>query len=481
MSGNGLEHPDQSSDRSESFDQESLEPLRIILVGRTGLDARLRLDPTVELVRAQDSLQAIGELADPIDLDSPARSVVVVAPGAEPQPHDGQGGSLAEVIDALRVIDPEVRVLRSDDRPEAASGWALYDGTINAKMPVERLRAIVHGYQPPDDATLPTHPIPPIPPAISTSSPSAASHETQSPAHVDEVVDAMGKAPAQAGPAGDEKLVGLMIRGQEVLDEALGLIRERLGGCSVHYVPQYRTEDASEVRSKVAVYRHGRRFGWLVSNEVAEAQLLGHANWLAGWIALTEQHSQLRQAAFTDPLTGAYNRRYFSRFLNKAIGEAKVHRRSVTILVFDIDDFKKYNDAYGHAAGDEVLIETIRLMTSVIRPTDKVCRIGGDEFAVIFYEPSGPRTTQSRHPETISGIASRFQEQICNHRFPKLLNEAPGTLTISGGLATYPWDGQSSAELLECADQLALTSKRQGKNVITFGPGAMRVCQRPPE
>lgn len=465
MSGNGLDHPDRSNEGSDLIDHESLEPLRVILVGRTGLDARLRLDPTVELVRAQDPLQAIGELADPVDIDSPTRSVVVVAPSAEPDPGDSQGGSLAEFIDALRVIDPEVRVLRSDDRSEAASGWALYDGTINEKMPVEHLRAAVHGYKTPDDEHKDDSPEP---------SPQPVSE-------VDEIVDSMLAAPAQAGPAGDERLVGLMIRGQEVLDEALRLIRERLGGCTVHYVPLYRTEDTSEVRTKVAVYRQGRRFGWLVSNEVADDQLLPHADWLAGWIALTEQHSQLRQAAFTDSLTGAYNRRYFNRFLNKAIGEAKVHRRSVTILVFDIDDFKQYNDAYGHAAGDEILSETIRLMTSVIRPTDKVCRIGGDEFAVIFYEPSGPRTVESRHPETIAEIASRFQEQICKHRFPKLLDQAPGTLTISGGLATYPWDGQSGVDLLECADQLALTSKRQGKNSITYGPGAMRVCRRPAE
>ncbi|MEP0764213.1 MAG: hypothetical protein HRF48_15895, partial [Chloroflexota bacterium] len=64
------------------------------------------------------------------------------------------------------------------------------------------------------------------------------------------------------------------------------------------------------------------------------------------------------------------------------------------------------------------------------------------------------------------------------HRFPKLLHDAPGTLTISGGLASFPWDGRTPKDLLHLADAMALQSKRQGKNAITFGPGALRLCQK---
>ena len=73
--------------------------------------------------------------------------------------------------------------------------------------------------------------------------------------------------------------------------------------------------------------------------------------------------------------------------------------------------------------------------------------------------------------ETVEAIASRFQDQICQMKFPKLGLDAPGTLSISGGLATYPWDASDPESLLEHADQLALQSKRMGKNVITIGPG----------
>jgi len=143
-------------------------------------------------------------------------------------------------------------------------------------------------------------------------------------------------------------------------------------------------------------------------------------------------------------------------------------------MVFDIDDFKHYNDRFGHDAGDEVLRETVRLLNSVIRSGDKVCRIGGDEFAVIFADLEGPRELGSNHPESVEQIAARFQDQICQMKFPKLGLDAPGTLSVSGGLATYPWDGTTAADLLHHADQLALQSKCKGKNVITMGPGTQR-------
>ncbi len=119
------------------------------------------------------------------------------------------------------------------------------------------------------------------------------------------------------------------------------------------------------------------------------------------------------------------------------------------------------------------------MMRSVVRPSDRVCRIGGDEFAVIFFEPQGPRRPDSQPPESIYDIAKRFQRQICGASFPKLGGQAQDTLTISGGLATYPWDGVDADALRKRASERAVESKLQGKNVITLGPGAERVCSRP--
>jgi two-component system, cell cycle response regulator len=170
-------------------------------------------------------------------------------------------------------------------------------------------------------------------------------------------------------------------------------------------------------------------------------------------------------------LTGAYNRRAFNGFMNQAIEHAQKSRQVITLMVFDIDDFKTFNDRYGHPAGDQILRETVRLLRSVIRPGDRVCRIGGDEFAVIFYDAAGPRDPGSRPPEDVSTIAQRFQQQIREHRFPKLGESAPGTLTVSGGISTYPWDGRNVDELVQHADKLALDAKRAGKNAIAIGPG----------
>ena len=216
----------------------------------------------------------------------------------------------------------------------------------------------------------------------------------------------------------------------------------------------------------------GRQLGRLRSRDLTAEQLAPHAAWLATWLTMRDQHAQLRDAAFTDPLTGAHNRRFFDNFMGVAMEQAIRRRQSLTIMMFDIDDFKVFNDTYGHSAGDEILIQTVKLLQSVIRPSDKVCRMGGDEFVVIFHEPTGPRDPASRPPTSVVGVARRFQDAIGAHKFPKLGRDAPATLTISGGLASFPWDGRTASDLLQRADELALQSKRTGKNCITFGPGA---------
>ena len=129
-------------------------------------------------------------------------------------------------------------------------------------------------------------------------------------------------------------------------------------------------------------------------------------------------------------------------------------------------------DRFGHAAGDTILLETVQMLGSVIRDGDRVCRIGGDEFAVVFADLQAPRKPGSTHPDSVESIARRFQQQICEMRFPELGIHAPGTLSISGGLASFPWDGQDGPELLRIADERALESKRRGKNCLTIGPGA---------
>ena len=203
------------------------------------------------------------------------------------------------------------------------------------------------------------------------------------------------------------------------------------------------------------------------------AQLQVWADWLARWLALESRFMRLRDLSMRDELTGAWNRRYFNRFLARIIDRATQDRQQVTLMIFDIDDFKLYNDAYGHPAGDEILREVAKLMMTSVREHDVVARIGGDEFAVIFWDADQPRRPHSRHPDDVLNAAKRFQRAVVEHRFPKLLDKAAGNLTISGGLAGFPWDGRTADELLEFADAMAMRSKQQGKNAITVGPGAL--------
>ena len=114
-------------------------------------------------------------------------------------------------------------------------------------------------------------------------------------------------------------------------------------------------------------------------------------------------------------------------------------------------------------------VQIIKLLRSVIRPDDRVCRIGGDEFVVVFYEPAGPRELGSRHPQSVQLIAERFRKQIADARFPKLGTEAAGALTVSAGLATFPWDGLTGPDLLKAADANLDHSKDAGKNTINLG------------
>jgi diguanylate cyclase (GGDEF)-like protein len=234
--------------------------------------------------------------------------------------------------------------------------------------------------------------------------------------------------------------------------------------------PIEREDDAVPVR----VNNH--HFGYLIGHDVPASRLAAHAADLARWLAVERKIAELKELAYKDDLTGAWNRRYFDKAFRSIVRHAADHRFRVTLLLFDIDDFKHFNDTYGHPAGDEILQECARLMMSVVRKHDIVARIGGDEFAVIFWDAEGPRKPNSEHPQSIRRAAARFQRAVCEHRFPKLADCAPGTLTTSGGLASFPWDGRTVEELFDVADKALLESKRQGKNAITFGNGADRIC-----
>ena len=186
---------------------------------------------------------------------------------------------------------------------------------------------------------------------------------------------------------------------------------------------------------------------------------------------------ELEQLVIQDDLTSLKNRRYLNQFLKQLIQLAEKKLFRITLLLFDIDHFKQYNDQYGHHIGDQVLRQAGQLMKRCCREHDVVARIGGDEFAVVFWDlpirgeseqQMERRNTESGHPREPLFMAERFRREMNTATLSFLGPQGKGILTISGGLASYPEDSQSAQHLYEQADTALLEAKRSGKNQIVL-------------
>ncbi len=199
----------------------------------------------------------------------------------------------------------------------------------------------------------------------------------------------------------------------------------------------------------------------------AEAEKLRHyGRMIAHLLQAANQQQAWHALAMTDEVTKLPNRRYLQQVIDHLLERAAQQRFSVTVLLFDLDGFKHFNDTYGHAAGDQILYETGQLFRTHCRRHDIVARYGGDEFVVVFWDADEPRMAGSRHPTDVLGVLRRVKRALQSHAFPKLGPEATGSITISGGLATFPWDATDYAGLLERADEALLEAKKAGKNRI---------------
>lgn len=281
--------------------------------------------------------------------------------------------------------------------------------------------------------------------------------------------------PAEAaGPA--RRIAELIDAAHDVrkMDSHLVRVVSSLVGCPVTWSPLTRvpagtetllTTAGPEPRALIAV-------GAARRTPMADAYLAIAQQCLPSLVSAAERTQGLQRLSITDHLTGAFNRRYFYEATDQILERADSEGFRVTLLLYDIDDFKRYNDTYGHAAGDDILRDTARMMRQITRAQDIVARIGGDEFAVLFWEADKPRSPNSQPPETAFALADRFRKAVHRHAFQSLGPEAVGTLTISGGLASYPAQGRNVRELLRQADAALSQAKQSGKNAIRIvGPG----------
>jgi len=198
-----------------------------------------------------------------------------------------------------------------------------------------------------------------------------------------------------------------------------------------------------------------------------EVEKLRHySRLIAHLLDAAEQQQHWLSLAMIDETTQLPNRRYLMQAMDSILARAAVERFRVTVLIFDLDGFKHFNDTYGHSAGDQIIRETGQLFRRHCRQHDVVARYAGDEFVVLFWDAEEPRVAGSKHPTDALAVLRRFKKSLEGHEFPLLGPEATGRITISGGLASFPWDAKDAQTLIDRADQALLRAKRAGKNRI---------------
>ncbi len=164
---------------------------------------------------------------------------------------------------------------------------------------------------------------------------------------------------------------------------------------------------------------------------------------------------QARRLATTDHLTGLRNRRYLDEALARETALVARYGSSLSLIMLDVDDFKRCNDLYGHQAGDGVLHELARVLESHVRQVDVVVRYGGEEFIILL-----PHTDRRWALE----MGERTRRAVRAHSFAGGKEGRDIRITISLGVAAYPQDASGASELIACADEALHAAKRAGKN-----------------
>ena len=160
--------------------------------------------------------------------------------------------------------------------------------------------------------------------------------------------------------------------------------------------------------------------------------------------------------ATTDGLTELFNHRYFQEQMAMQVENCKRYNTEFSMIILDIDFFKKFNDTFGHQAGDAVLWQVAQTLKKNVRATDIVCRYGGEEMSIIL-------------PNTGKNVAHSTAEKICQRVSAnkiRLQGDREVSVTISLGVSTFPYDGKTPSEMIDAADKRLYNAKNSGRNKV---------------
>lgn len=186
----------------------------------------------------------------------------------------------------------------------------------------------------------------------------------------------------------------------------------------------------------------------LSEDDLATMQLL--ATHLGVCIERSLLQTQVRAQANSDGLTSTYNHRYFHERLEEELARAKRHPRPVSLLLADLDNFKRFNDTYGHPTGDRILVEVADLLKDTVRATDILCRYGGDEFTAILPDIDA---------QGALAMARRIEKRIRGHPFTAAGLLPPQNLRVCTGISTFPALAKNKESLIYQADEALYWAK----------------------
>lgn len=174
------------------------------------------------------------------------------------------------------------------------------------------------------------------------------------------------------------------------------------------------------------------------------------------YLIKSRDFEQQYRLATTDGLTELYNHRYFQEQIRMQVEQSKRYNNNFSLIIIDIDFFKKFNDTFGHQSGDAVLRQVAQTLKKNVRATDVVCRYGGEEMSIIL-----PNTGKDEAFST----AQKICERVASKKF-KLAGDKETNVTISLGVSTFPYDGDNAPAIIEAADKRLYNAKNNGRNQV---------------